>query len=110
MDFVIVYQILFTDITNHRNEFATLKAMGYSHGYFIRVVFSSALLLAVLGFIPGFMLSLGLYHLAETQIFMPMPMTAAKATSVLMLILSMCFIAGLIAIRKLKDADPADMF
>lgn len=107
---VIVYQILFTDITNHRNEFATLKAMGYSHGYFIRVVFSSALLLAVLGFIPGFMLSLGLYHLAETQIFMPMPMTAAKATSVLMLILSMCFIAGLIAIRKLKDADPADMF
>lgn len=107
---VIVYQILFTDITNHRNEFATLKAMGYSHGYFIRVVFSSALLLAVLGFIPGFMLSLGLYHLAETQIFMPMPMTAAKATSVLMLILSMCFIAGLIAIRKLKDANPADMF
>lgn len=107
---VIVYQILFTDITNHRNEFATLKAMGYSHGYFIRVVFSSALLLAVLGFMPGLMLSLGLYHLAETQIFMPMPMTAAKATSVLMLILSMCFIAGLIAIRKLKDADPADMF
>lgn len=107
---VIVYQILFTDITNHRNEFATLKAMGYSHGYFIRVVFSSALLLAVLGFMPGFMLSLGLYHLAETQIFMPMPMTTAKATSVLMLILSMCFIAGLIAIRKLKDADPADMF
>ena len=107
---VIVYQILFTDIANHRNEFATLKAMGYSHGYFIRVVFASALLLAVLGFIPGLMLSLGLYHLAETQIFMPMPMTVAKATSVLMLILSMCFIAGLIAIRKLKDADPADMF
>ena len=107
---VIVYQILFTDIANHRNEFATLKAMGYSHGYFIRVVFASALLLAVLGFMPGLMLSLGLYHLAETQIFMPMPMTIAKATSVLMLILSMCFIAGLIAIRKLKDADPADMF
>lgn len=56
------------------------------------------------------MLALSLYHLAESQIFMPMPMTAAKATSVLMLILSMCFIAGLIAIRKLKDADPADMF
>lgn len=107
---VIVYQILFTDITNHRNEFATLKAMGYSHDYFIRVVFASALLLAIFGFIPGLILSLSLYHLAETQIFMPMPMTAAKAITVLMLILSMCFIAELIAIRKLKDANPADMF
>ncbi|MBS0485469.1 MAG: DevC protein, partial [Proteobacteria bacterium] len=36
---VIVYQILFTDIANHRNEFATLKAMGYEHGYFVRLVF-----------------------------------------------------------------------
>lgn len=39
---VIVYQILFTDIANHRNEFATLKAMGYEHSYFIRLVFASA--------------------------------------------------------------------
>jgi len=27
-----------------------------------------------------------------------------------MFILSMCFMAGLLAIRKLKDANPADMF
>tara|TARA_R110002073_G_C9385377_1_gene573344 strand:- start:532 stop:906 length:375 start_codon:yes stop_codon:yes gene_type:complete len=50
---VIVCQILFTDIANYRNEFATLKAMGYQHGYFIRVVFASAFFLALLGFIPG---------------------------------------------------------
>lgn len=107
---VIVYQILFTDITSHRNEFATLKAMGYEHGYFIRVVFASAFFLTVLGFIPGYILSSGLYHLAESQMFMPMPMNAGKVFTVFACILSMCFMAGLLAIRKLKDANPADMF
>lgn len=107
---VIVYQILFTDIANHRNEFATLKAMGYKHGYFIRVVFASAFFLALLGFIPGYVLSVGLYHLAESQIFMPMPMTFSKVITVFMFILSMCAMAGFLAIHKLKAASPADMF
>ncbi|MBS0424853.1 MAG: FtsX-like permease family protein [Proteobacteria bacterium] len=107
---VIVYQILFTDIANLRNEFATLKAIGYEQGYFIRVVFASAFFLAVLGFVPGCALSVGLYHLAESQIFMPMPMTLNKVTTVFVFILSMCAMAGFLAIRKLKAADPADMF
>ncbi|MDV6344074.1 ABC transporter permease DevC [Nitrosomonas sp. Is37] len=107
---VIVYQILFTDITNHRHEFATLKAMGYEHSYFIRVVFASAFFLAILGFIPGYLFSLGLYHLAESQIFMPMPMTFSKAMTVFLFILSMCMTAGFLAIHKLKAANPADMF
>ncbi|HQV89765.1 MAG TPA: ABC transporter permease DevC [Nitrosomonas sp.] len=107
---VIVYQILFTDIANHRNEFATLKAMGYEQGYFVRVVFASAFFLAVLGFIPGYLLSLGLYHMAESKMYMPMPLPFGKVTTVFMFMLSMCFMAGLLAIRKLKDANPADMF
>ena len=107
---VIVYQILFTDIANHRNEFATLKAMGYEHGYFVRVVFASAFFLAVLGFIPGYLVSLGLYHMAESKMYMPMPLPFGKVTTVFMFMLSMCFMAGLLAIRKLKDANPADMF
>lgn len=107
---VIVYQILFTDIANLRYEFATLKAMGYEHGYFIRVVFASAFFLAVLGFIPGLMLSVALYHLAESQIYMPMPMSPNKVITVFMFILSMCAMAGFLAIHKLKAANPADMF
>ncbi|MDP1558067.1 MAG: ABC transporter permease DevC [Nitrosomonas sp.] len=107
---VIVYQILFTDIVNHRYEFATLKAMGYQHGYFIRLVFATAFFLAVLGFIPGCILSIGLYHLAESQMFMPMPMTFSKVITIFFFILSMCTIAGFLAIHKLKAANPADMF
>ncbi|OQW74679.1 MAG: DevC protein [Proteobacteria bacterium ST_bin11] len=107
---VIVYQILFTDITNHLNEFATLKAMGYRHGYFVKVVFSSAFYLALLGFVPGYFLSVSLYQLAESQTSIPMPMTTDRAITVFAFILSMCATAGLLAVRRLKAANPADMF
>jgi len=107
---VIVYQILFTDITNHLNEFATLKAMGYKHRYFIKVVFASAFYLAVLGFVPGYLMSVGLYKVAEAAIFIPMPMTYTKLVTVFLFILSMCATAGMLAMRKLKAANPADMF
>ncbi|SEQ90016.1 putative ABC transport system permease protein [Nitrosomonas sp. Nm51] len=107
---VIVYQILFTEITNYRFEFATLKAMGYEHHYFIRVVFSSALILAILGFIPGLLLSNSLYDLAESQIFLPMTMTLNKIITVFAFILLMCIVAGFLAIHRLKSANPADMF
>ncbi|MFO1242212.1 MAG: ABC transporter permease DevC [Rickettsiales bacterium] len=107
---VIVYQILFTDITNHLNEFATLKAMGYAHRYLIMVVFGSSLILAVIGFVPGFLLSLGLYRFAETVTFIPMPMPLTKVLMVFLMILTMCVVAGSLAMRKMRQANPADMF
>lgn len=107
---VIVYQILFTDITNHLNEFATLKAMGYSHAYLIGVVLGSSLILACIGFLPGFLLSLGLYQLSESVTYIPMPMPPSKIFGVFGLILVMCFIAGLLAMKKMRAANPADMF
>jgi putative ABC transport system permease protein len=107
---VIVYQILFTDITNHLKEFATLKAMGYSNRYLLLVVFSSSLILAIIGFIPGLLLSLGLYHLAESFTFIPMPMPLTKVINVFLMILTMCVFAGAIAMQKMRSANPADMF
>lgn len=107
---VIVYQILFTDISNNLSQFATLKAMGYPHSYLVKTVFASALYLGLMGFIPGVALSKYLYGVAEENIFIKFPMTEEKILFVLCLILGMCFIAGLLALRKLKSADPADMF
>jgi putative ABC transport system permease protein len=107
---VIVYQILFTDIARHIREYATLKAMGYGQGYLRRVVLGESLMLAVLGYIPGFVLALGIYALAESQIFIPMRMDLFKAVLVFGLIFGMCVVSGLLAVRKLKDADPAAMF
>lgn len=107
---VIVYQILFTDITRHIREYATLKAMGYGQGYLRRVVLGESLMLAVLGYIPGFVMALGIYALAESQIFIPMRMDLFKGVLVFGLVFAMCVASGLLAVRKLKDADPAAMF
>ena len=107
---VIVYQILFTEITNHLNEYATLKAMGYRHSYLVMVVFGSALILALLGFLPGFALSLWLYHMAEVNIYIPFPMPLEKILTVFSMILTMCGLSGLLAIRKLRAASPAELF
>ncbi|ARV59267.1 ABC transporter [Nostocales cyanobacterium HT-58-2] len=107
---VIVYQILYTDVSDHLPEYATLKAMGYSNTYFIGVLVQEALLLAVLGFVPGFLLSSGLYALAKSATFLPIAMKASRATLVLILTSVMCVGAGAIAMRKLQQADPADIF
>jgi putative ABC transport system permease protein len=107
---IIVYQILFTDITAHLNQYATLTAMGYTFRQLLMVVIASSLILAVLGFIPGTLLSWGLYQVAEANIFLPMPMPLSKMISIFSMILVMCVLSGALAMQKLRSADPADMF
>lgn len=107
---IIVYQVLSTDVNDHIGEYATFKAMGYSHAYFLGVVFEEAVILAILGFIPGIAVSLGMYRLTRIATNLPMYMTIARALQVLILTMVMCAISGVIATRKLQAADPADMF
>ncbi len=107
---VIVYQILFSDIANHLREYATLKAIGCSDGYLARVVMAAALILAVIGFLPGVALCVLLYEVVAGATFMPLAMTADRAVTVFGLVFGMCAAAGLLAMRKLREADPADMF
>ena len=107
---VIVYQILFSDIASHLKEYATLKAMGYSGFYLARVVLGAALILAVAGFIPGLLLSFVMYDFVGSATFLPLRLDLQMGVSVFLMIFVMCAIAGLLAVRKLRDANPADMF
>lgn len=107
---VIVYQVLSTDVNAHLKEYATFKAMGYNNAYLLSVVFEEAVILAVLGFVPGTILPLGLYALAAQATALPLYMTVTRAILVLILTLIMCGLSGVIATRKLQSADPADMF
>jgi len=107
---VIVYQILFADVAGHLSEYATLKAMGYSNFYLARVVMGAAVFLAILGYIPGLGLSIFLYDYVAEATFLPLHMPVDRAMTVFLLIFGMCLIAGLLAVRKLRDANPADMF
>jgi len=107
---VICYQVIYSDIADHMPEFATLKAMGYSTGYFIRLIVVEALLLSVVGFLPGMKVSQVLYWwLAErTGLLMQMPWSSLLL--VFSLTVLMCVASGLLALRKLLAADPATLF
>ncbi|GAX42320.1 DevC protein [Tolypothrix sp. NIES-4075] len=107
---IIVYQVLSTDVNAHMKEYATFKAMGYNNLYLLGVVFEEAIILAFLGFIPGAVVPLGLYHLTRNATNLPIYMTLARAFMVLLLTIAMCMISGAIATRKVQSADPADMF
>lgn len=107
---VIVYQILYTDVSDHLPEYATLKAMGYDNRYLLMVVFQEAIILAILGYFPGCILAFALYSLTKSATNLPMAMTLARAVMVLILTIIMCCISGAIAMRKLQAADPADIF
>lgn len=107
---VVVYQILYTDVSEHLKEYATLTTMGYPHRYFIKIVFEESLILASLGYIPGFLIASGLYHIAHDTTLLPIVMTHRRTWFVFLLTIFMCFLAGIIAVRKLQDVDPADIF
>ena len=107
---VIVYQILYTDVADHLPEYATLKAMGYKDIYFVTLVFQEAIILAFIGFIPGFAIAKGLYFMAAKATGLPILMTAGRALAVLILTIIMCCVSGTVAVRKLSAADPADIF
>jgi putative ABC transport system permease protein len=108
--FAIVYQILSADVHDHLGEYATFRAMGFTQRWLLGVVFEQAFLLAAIGFVPGLVLSLGLYRLlgAATELSVSMP--PDRALMVLGLTLLMCGLSGALATRRLAAADPADVF
>ncbi|MEH2176888.1 ABC transporter permease DevC [Nostoc sp.] len=107
---VIVYQILYTEVADHLAEYATLKAIGYTQNYLLTVILQEALLLAVLGYFPGIVFALFMYSSARNATLLPVFMSFERAVMVLILTMLMCIISGAIAVRKLRSADPADIF
>ena len=69
-----------------------------------------AALLAVFGYVPGFVAALGLYRVATDYGGIPTGMTVESALGVLALTCGMCLASGLLAVRKVHTADPADLF
>jgi putative ABC transport system permease protein len=106
----IVYQVLSTDIANMMGEYATLKAMGYPNRYLAAVVLQQSVLLALVGFVPSLVISWGLYAFVGARSGLPMIMTWQIMVTVLVLAVVMCVLSGMAALRKLFQADPADLF
>ena len=84
--------------------------MGYGDPYFTTVVLHEALLLALLGFVPGLLASLLLDAGLVWGTGLLMEVTPGRAGLILALTVGMCTLSGGVAIRKLLSADPVELF
>ncbi len=107
---VIVYQILYGDVSDHLPEYATLMAMGYKLKDLLAVVAREGLLLALIGYLPAYAAGECLYALIRSSTKLPVAMEFDRALLVFSMILVMCLGSALLAMRKLADADPAEIF
>lgn len=107
---VIVFQVLSADVADHLREYATFKAMGYGQGFFLGVVVEEAIILGVLGFIPGAIAGWGILTLMAMVTTLPLFISFGMAVTVFVGTVFFSALSGMIATRKLATADPADLF
>ncbi|MEH1780796.1 MAG: ABC transporter permease DevC [Nostoc sp.] len=107
---IIVYQILYTQISDSLFIYATFKAIGYANSYLVKVVLQQAILMSLIGYIPGFAVCMYLYNFVQDATRLPMIMTITRGVMVMLLTIIMCSIAGMLAMNKLRSADPAELF
>ncbi len=107
---VICYQILYTEVLDHLAEFATLKAMGYGNRFIQLVVVVEALVLSLLGFVPAMALGWLMMRALGALSGLPTSLGADDAIDILLLSVGMCVGASLLALRKVRVLDPAELF
>jgi putative ABC transport system permease protein len=107
---VVVGQILYSSVSDHLKEFGTLKAMGSSDWYIYRVILEQALWMAVLGYLPGIGLSVGLGAWTTQVQAIAILINPGIAVGVFLLTVVMCSGAAIFAIQKVTRLDPAMVF
>ncbi|MDD5169506.1 MAG: FtsX-like permease family protein, partial [Syntrophales bacterium] len=105
-----VYQILYTDVTDHLREYATLKAIGTTDMFLFGVIMTEALILLLTSFLPSTIIAGGLFYVARNVSGMPTWLAVPEILAVFALAAVVCASAGFLATRKLKTADPADIY
>ena len=90
--------------------FGTLKAIGYTNGYLVRLVAGEALLLSVVSFIPGTVLAWSLYGFLASLVGFEMFLNAPRILLIFTLTIGMALVAAMVALRKALTADPAEVF
>ena len=107
---IICHQLLFNEIQDHLPQFATLKAIGYQARHLYLLVTSEALLLSMLGFLPGLAASMGLYRIVERLSEIVMHLSPGRILFVLCLTLLMGVASAALALKQVIRLDPAELY
>ena len=107
---LILYQILYTDVSSHLSDFSTMLALAFSYRRIRLIVFQESLILTVIGYPIGVIVSILLFALITTATGLPVQMSADRALICLALILLMSTCSAFLAMRKLDDANPIEVY
>jgi len=107
---VFISQALHGIVNDNLKEYATLRAMGYDQSFFLVLVTAISLTLAVCAYLPSTLMAWGIYRLAAGATKLPLQMKLGDMSMIFSVVVAMGLAASLLAIRKLKAADPVDLF
>lgn len=107
---IIAYQILHNDIFDQLPQYATLKAMGYGNGYLVTVVLQQAIFYGLVGYIPAVLMCIGVFEILEEIVLLKAGLSAGTIALGAALTIGMCMLSGLIAVRRVIQADAAEVF
>jgi putative ABC transport system permease protein len=104
------YQVLYTEVSDHLTQLATLKAIGFADRFLHGAIMAQALALSGTGFIVGVLVALGLDAYVATATRLPIHIDPRTAAFVCAANLVTCALAGGLALRRVGAADPASLY
>ena len=106
----MVYQLLHMDVTFHLSSYAVLMSIGYKRKKLESIVFTEGLILSSFGFPVAWLSSLFLCRVVSAFTLMDLDLNINMLASTYTLLVLMCSASALLAMAKIKDADPSDLF
>jgi putative ABC transport system permease protein len=106
---VIVAQTLYSSTKDHLKEFATLRAIGSSNIYIVKVILWQALLSAVIGFFIAAGIGLVIVRMTANTA-LPVVMTPGLTVGLFAITVVMCAVSAIFAILEVMRLDPAMVF
>jgi putative ABC transport system permease protein len=107
---ITCYQILFNEIVDRMKQYAMLKAMGFSDFYLRRVILAQAILLSCGGFVLGLAAAYTVYAYIAKQTALAVQLSFTSGGLIFALAAGMSIAAGLLAMRRVRTADPAELY
>lgn len=105
----VVSQAIYATTMENIEEFATLKALGASNGFIMRVIVAQALLCGLAGYLLGVFITRPMIEAAKANI----PWVSTPwwlPPSILVPTLAMCVLASVLSVRAALAIEPAKVF
>lgn len=104
------YQVLYAEVSDHLNQLATLKAIGFADKFLHGAIMVQAFALSGTGFLVGVLVALGLDAYIAMLTRLPIHIDLRTAAVVGAANLVTCVVAGRLAVRRVDAADPASLY